>query len=89
MLHELIIYISGRIYSLKTTSNGNFLRNFPWEFYLLPVFLPEIFWKEAAEEIFLFLYFLFWCLTWGLNRGLTSNKPAYYLLDYDNFLWPL
>ena len=28
-----------------------------------------------------FFIFSFWCLTWGLNLGLTSNKPPHYILD--------
>ena len=44
-------------YSLKSTPNDRFLRNFSWQFYLLLEFLPEICWEEIAEEI-LFV----WCL---------------------------
>ena len=47
--------------------------------FLLLEFLPEICWKEDAEEIFAFR-----CLTWGLNRGFSFNKPTHYLLDYNN-----
>ena len=35
-------YISGGTYSLKSTPNDRFLRNFSWQFYLLLEFLPEI-----------------------------------------------
>ena len=28
----------------------------------------------------LFFHILFWCLTWGLNLDLTSNKSTHYLL---------
>ena len=32
------------------------------------------------------MYFvLFWCIAWGSNSGLTSNKPTHYLLDYSDF----
>ena len=58
MLCVLILYISGGAYSLKSTLNADFLRNFSWQFYLLSEFLPEICWEEIAEEIF-FSYFVF------------------------------
>ena len=29
--------------------------------------------------------FLFWYLTWSLNRGFKSNKPTHYLIDYGDF----
>ena len=51
---------------LKSTSNDNF--NLLWEF------LPEICWKEVAEEIFSYFRFDVW-----------SNKATHYLLDYGNF----
>ena len=53
--------------------------------YLLSEFLTEICWEKVTEEIF-FLILSFWCLTWGLNRGLMPNKSALYLLDYGDFL---
>ena len=43
--------------------------------------LREICWEQIAEEMF-FFYISFWCLTWGLNSGLTSNKPTHCLEDY-------
>ena len=58
MLCVLILYMSGGTYSLKSTPNDRFLRNFSWQFYLLSEFLPEICWEEVAEEIF-FFYFRF------------------------------
>ena len=32
-----------------------------------------------------FFIILFWFLAWGLNSGLTSNKPTHYLLDYGDY----
>ena len=61
----------------------NILRIFSCQFYFLSEFLPEICWKEIAEEI-LFV-FHFWCLAWGSNRDFTSNKPTHYLLDHGDF----
>ena len=46
MLCALIIYMSGKIYSLTSTPNDRLLRNV----YLLPEFLTEICWEEIAEE---------------------------------------
>ena len=55
-------------------------------FYLLSEFLLEIFWKEIAEEIYIFFHISFWCLTWDANTGFMCNKPTHYLLDYGGFL---
>ena len=41
-------------YIKKSTPNDRFLRSFPWQFYLLSAFLPEICWEEVAEEIFIY-----------------------------------
>ena len=80
MLCALILYVSGETYSLTSTPNEIFFRNFTWQFCLIPEFLPEICWEDVAEEIF-----AFWCLNWGLNRGFMSNKPTHYLLEYGDF----
>ena len=77
MLCVLILYMRVETYTLKSTLNYTFLRNFSWQFYLLSEFLPEI---EFAEYFFIF-YFCWRSLTWGLNQGFTSNKPIHYLLD--------
>ena len=58
-----------------------FLINISWHVYLLPDFLPEIYWEEIAEEIF-FFHISFLSLTWDMNPGFPFNKPTYYLLDY-------
>ena len=79
----LILYMNGGTYSLKSIRNYRFLRNFSWQFNLLSAFLPEICWELVAEEIF--FHISIWHLTKGLNLGLTSNKPAHYLLDYRDF----
>ena len=42
MLCALILYMSGGTYSLKSTSNDRFSRNFSWHLYLFSEFLPEI-----------------------------------------------
>ena len=81
---SIILQVSGGTYSFKSTPNDRFLRNFPWQFYLLSVFLAEFRWEEIAKEIIFRI--LFCCLTWGLTRSLTSNKPIHYLLDYDDYL---
>ena len=51
-------YISGGTYSLKSTPNDSFLRNFSWQFYLLlRVFARNLLREEIAEEILLVLCF--------------------------------
>ena len=45
-------------------------------------FLPEILWKEVAEEIFSHISLSWRCLTWGLNRSLTSYKVTHNPLDH-------
>ena len=35
----------------------------------------------------IFFHISFWCLTWGLNLGLSSNKPTLYLLIKYLFLY--
>ena len=76
MLCALILQVSGEAYSLKSTPNDKFLRNFFMPgFYLLSEFLPEICWEEMAEEIF--FHISFWCLTCDMNPGFKSNKPIH------------
>ena len=48
MMCVLILYIIGGTYSLKSTPNDKFLRNFSWQFELLSEFFPEICWEEIA-----------------------------------------
>ena len=56
-----VTYISGGIYSLKSTPNDRFfLRNFSWQLYLLSEFLPEICWKEIAEKFLFVFCFCVW-----------------------------
>ena len=42
ILCTLVLYMNGRSYGLKSTSNDRFLRNLSWQFYLLSEFLPDI-----------------------------------------------
>ena len=64
MLCRLILFISGRTYSLKSTPNDRFLEKlFMAAFNLLSGFLPEICWEEIAEEI----YFSYSVLMSGLG----------------------
>ena len=56
-----------------------------WQVYLLSEFLPEICWEQIAEEI-IFFHTSFWCMTWGTNPVIASNKPTHYILDYGNFI---
>ena len=65
--------MSGGTYSLMSTSNNRFLKNFSWQFYSLLGILFHI-------------SFSCRCLTWGLNRGLTlPNRPTHCLIDHSDF----
>ena len=83
MLYALILYVSGETYSLTSTPNDRFLRNFYIACLLFSEILPEISKKEIAEGVF--FHILFWCLTCDTNPGFMSNKPKLYLLDYGDF----
>ena len=64
MLRAIILYVTGGIYSLKSTLNDRFLRNFSMQIYLLSESAPEICWKEVAEEIFSDFRFNVWPGIW-------------------------
>ena len=49
--------------------------------FTLRVFARNLLRRSRRRNIFIFSY---WCLTWGLNSGFTSNKPTHYLLNYGN-----
>ena len=65
----LILYVSGGTYSLTSTPNDKFLRNFFMaDLFTLRVFARNLLiWEEIAEEIF--FIFHFWWLTWDTNPG--------------------
>ena len=50
--------------------------------FLFSEFLIGICRDEVTEERFCHISFSWRCRTWGLNRGLMSNKPTHYLLDH-------
>ena len=58
LLCALILYVSGRTYSLTSTLNDRFWETFLWQVNLLSEFLSEICWDEIAEEIVFFPYFV-------------------------------
>ena len=62
------------------TPNDRFLeRIFSWQLYLLPEFLPEILWKEIAEEIFFFIFRLdAWSGIRTRTLRLISQHTTYY-----------
>ena len=60
-------------YSLKSVQNDRFFRRFSWQF----VFTPKVF----AENLLTVCHRR---NNWCFNRGLTSNKPTHYLLDYSD-----
>ena len=68
---------------LKSTSNDrSFWETFSWQSYC---FYSQSLCQKSAERnrrrnnCF---HISFWCLTWYMNPGFTSNKPTHYLLDY-------
>ena len=74
------MFMSGCSYNLKTT-DFCFWKTFHGNFISFAKFLPEICWEEVAEEIFCYISFSWRWLNWDLKRGLTSHKPAHYLVD--------
>ena len=83
MLCVLILYISGGTYSLKSTPNDRFLRNFfmaGW--FTLRVFARNLLRENRRRNTF---RISFWCLAWDWNPGFSSNKPTHYVLDHGDF----
>ena len=80
----LILYISGGIYSLKSTPNDRlFLRNFSWQFlFTLRIFARNLLRGNRRRNTF---RISIWCLAWDSNPGFSSNKPTHYLLDHGDF----
>ena len=79
-LCALILYMSGRAYNIKLILKDIFLRRFFTAIlFTFRVFATNLLRGSRPRNIFVFS---FWCLTWDLNSGLTSNKPTYHLLDY-------
>ena len=75
-------------YNLKSTPNGWFLRNHFLAIlftYLFRVFARNLISKRRHGNIF-FILFCWKCVTWGLNRGLMSNKTTHYLFDYGHYI---
>ena len=66
---------ASHIYMIMSTPNDRFLKN---------LFMAILF-RETRWRNILFLV-SFWRLVWGLNRGLTTNKPTHSLLDYGDCL---
>ena len=52
----LILYMRGGTYSLKSTSNDQFLRNFSWQFSLLRVFARNLLKGSSRRNIFTFSF---------------------------------
>ena len=78
-----VLILSSRAYSLNSTMNERFLRSF----FMVILFILTVCTRYQVKgipwrNIFIFS---FWCLTWGLSSGLTSNKLIHYILDYGDF----
>ena len=77
MLWELILYISGGTYSLKSTPNDRFFEKvFMIILFTLRVFARNLLRGNCRKNTFCIL---FWCLTWSSNPGFSCNKPTHYL----------
>ena len=78
-----------RSYSLTSTANARFLRNF----FMAGLFTVRVFTRNLPRgnrrRNILFFYISFRCLTWDTKPGFTSNKPTHYLLDYGHFFYIL
>ena len=86
-------------YSLTSTPNCRFLRNFCMAVYLLTDFWEIFLWQFIYSQNFArnllrgihlrntFFHISYWCLIWDMNPGFTSNKPTGYLSDYDDFIY--
>ena len=76
MLCILILYGSSAAQSLKSTPNNRFLRDFAWQFYSVPEFMPEICWEKVIEGIFLFVVSV-WSRVWNFTSCIISQHNTY------------
>ena len=83
MLCALILYMSGGTYSKSRLLTTDFWGTFHGNFIYSQSFCQKFAERKSIKKYF--FIFSFWCLIWGLNPGLMSNKPPHYLLDYDDF----
>ena len=84
MLCVLILYISGRTYSLKSTPNDRFFEKlFTAILFTLRIFARNLMIGNRRRNTF---RISFWCMAWKSNLGFSSNKPTHYLLDHGDFL---
>ena len=79
------LLLSGRTYSLTSTPNDRFLRNF----FMAGFFYSQSLCHKSAERKSpkkYFSYFIFddWPGIW--TQALASNKPTHYILDHGNFI---
>ena len=78
-----VLYISGGTYSLKSTPNDRFFEKlFMAVLIILRVFARNLLRGNRRRNTF---RILFWCLDWGSNPGLPSNKTTLYILDHGDF----
>ena len=82
MLCVLILYITGGIYSLKSTPNDRFEKLFMAILFALRVVARNLLRGNRRRKTF---HISFWCLAWDSNPGFSSNKPTHYLLDHDDY----
>ena len=84
MLCVLILYISGRTYSSKSTPNDRFLEKlFMAILFILRVFARNLLTRNLRRNTFCILFV---CLVSSSNPGFISNRPTLYLLEYGDHL---
>ena len=89
MLCALILYVSGGTYSLTSTPNDRFLRNFFMAiWFTLRAFARNLLRGSRRRNIFHISFFIFFFYDWpGIRtKAFASNKPTHYILDHGDFM---
>ena len=87
MLSALIVYVSGWTYSLTSTPDDRFLRNFVMAcLFTLRVFARNLLRGDRRRNTF---HISFLMTDLGLRtQAFESNKPPHYILDHGDFNGP-
>ena len=85
MFSALILYVSGRTYSLTSALNNRFLRNFFIDrFIYSQTFCQKSAEWKSAKKYFSYFSFDDWA---GIRtQAFASNKPTRYILDHSDFI---
>ena len=86
MLCALILYVSGGIYSLTSTSNDRFFEKlFMAVLFTLRVFARNL--LRGSRPRIIFFYFIFYDWPGIRTQAFASNKPTHYVLDHGDFIF--